>query len=429
MTGSNFTRRGLLAAGASLPLLGVMGAGKAVAQDQKIRAFWWGSEERAKRTDEAVRLFVAANPSTAVETEFMGWDDYWTRLATQVAGGNAADLIQMDYRYLFEYAGRGAIAPLDAYLGKELQIEDFGAANFASCSVEGKLYGVNLGVNAFGMVLDKTAWAEAGVEAPTFGTSWEDFAAKCAAFGKANTRKNFYATADSSGQENTFEVFLLQRGKSLYTPEGALGYDVEDAKSWFQFWADLRASGGCVPPDVQALYKNTIETAPLTTGSAATDFAYSNQFASYQKLMQTPIDIIACPVLPDGKAGHYLKPAQMLSITSASKNPALAAALANFLARDPRGALVLGIERGVPAARDIREALAGSVDEVGKKNLQFITDIEPFAGILPPPPPKGSGENYNVLLRISQEISFGSSSPEQGGEALVAEASANLKRG
>ena len=65
----------------------------------------------------------------------MGWDDYWTRLATQVAGGNAPDLIQMDYRYLFEYAGRGAILPLDDYMGKELNIADFGEANLAACQI------------------------------------------------------------------------------------------------------------------------------------------------------------------------------------------------------------------------------------------------------------------------------------------------------
>ena len=428
MTGTNLTRRALMAGGASMSLL-LMGATRALAQADNIRMVWWGSEERARRTNEAITLFKEANPGTEVGTEFMGWDDYWTRLATQVAGGNAPDLIQMDYRYLFEYAGRGAILPLDDYMGKELNIADFGEANLAACSVDGKLYGVNLGVNAFGMLVDKAAWAETGVEAPTYGTTWEQFVQKCTDFAAGNKKPNFYATADSSGQENTLEVFLLERGKSLYTAEGELGYDVEDATAWFQLWADLRAAKGCVPADVQALYKNTIETAPLTTGPAATDFAFSNQFAGYQKLMANPIDIMACPVIEGGAPGHYLKPSQMLSITSGSKNPALAATLANFLARDPRGALILGIERGVPAALEIREALAASVDEVGKKTLQFITDVEPFAGILPPPPPKGSGENYNTLTRISQEISFGASTPAQGAEALVTEASANLKRG
>ncbi len=35
------------------------------------------------------------------------WSDYWTKMATQVAGKNMADVIQMDYRYIAEYARRG----------------------------------------------------------------------------------------------------------------------------------------------------------------------------------------------------------------------------------------------------------------------------------------------------------------------------------
>ncbi|MGL3608100.1 ABC transporter substrate-binding protein [Rhizobium sp. G187] len=429
MNNMHLKRRHLLVAGLGVSLTPLLGKISAFAQDGGIRMVWWGSEERARRTNEAVDLFEQKNGGSSVETEFMGWDDYWTRLATQVAGGNAPDLIQMDYRYLFEYAGRGAIVPLDDFMGKELKIADFGAANLASCSVGGKLFGVNLGVNSFATLIDKAAWAEAGVEAPTSGTTWQQFAEKCAAFAKAGKRKNFYATADSSGQENTFEAWLLQRGKSLYTADGNLGYDVTDATDWFKLWSEIRASGGCVPPDVQALYKNTIETAPLTTGTAATDFAFSNQFAGYQKLAKSTLDLIACPTLDGGKPGHYLKPSQMLSVTAGAKNPNIAVALANFLAREPEGALILGIERGVPAAPEIRDALASKVDDVGRKALAFISHIEAYSGPLPPPPPKGSGENYNVLTRISQEVAFEQSTPEQAGETLVSETSANLKRG
>ncbi len=73
---------------------------------------------------------------------------YWTRLATQTAGGNAPDLIQMDYRYIFEYARRGTLLDFTPYMGKGLAIDDFGAPNIDSGKVDGKLYGVNLGVNS-----------------------------------------------------------------------------------------------------------------------------------------------------------------------------------------------------------------------------------------------------------------------------------------
>ena len=61
------------------------------------------------------QLYSTQNPGVTIDGETLGWDDYWPRLATQTAGRNAPDVIQMDYRYIFEYARRGALLPLDEY--------------------------------------------------------------------------------------------------------------------------------------------------------------------------------------------------------------------------------------------------------------------------------------------------------------------------
>ena len=73
-----------------------------------------------------MELFAPKNPGIAVEGESAGWTDYWPRLATQAAGRNAPDVIQMDYRYIFEYARRGALLPLDDCVGsRRLDLSDF----------------------------------------------------------------------------------------------------------------------------------------------------------------------------------------------------------------------------------------------------------------------------------------------------------------
>ncbi|WP_108262910.1 ABC transporter substrate-binding protein [Mangrovicoccus ximenensis] len=421
-------RRQLLAGGMGLALASGL-APMARAAGTPIRMVWWGNEERARRTTEAIRGFEAASDdAVSVGTEYMGWDDYWTRLATQVAGGNAPDLIQMDYRYLFEYAGRGTLLPLDEYLGNELKISDFGQANLKSCSVDGKLYGANVGVNAFGMLVDKAAWDEAGIEAPGFGTTWEEFAEKCAAFKDGTPRRRFYATADTSGQGNSFEVWLAQRGKGLYTEAGGIGYDADDAGEWFDYWAKLREARGCVPADVQAQFKNSLETSPITLGTAATDYAFSNQFVGYQEVNKASLDMAALPVLPDGAPGHYLKPSQMFVVSAKSKAPEAAVSLANFLVRDPRGALILGLDRGVPASPEIREALLPELGEAQKKSVSYISALGDLAGDLPPPPPKGAGEIYSIQLKISQEVAFGMVNPAEGGRKLVEESVSSLTR-
>ncbi|TPW31796.1 carbohydrate ABC transporter substrate-binding protein [Martelella alba] len=423
-------RRRFLGASAGLASMPLWAPGLGLAADAaNIRMVWWGSEERARRTTDAVKAFEAANAGISVETESMGWDDYWTRLATQVAGGNAPDFMQMDYRYVSEYARRGAILPLDDYLGSVLKIEDFGKVNLDSCSVDGKLYGGNVGVNSFGTILDPQLWQDAGVEPPTYGTSWDEFTEKCKAYSAATKAKAKYATADASGSENLFEGWLRENGKALYTGDGEIGYDADDAAKWFTYWADMRKAKACVPADIQGLYKNSIETSPLTLGYSASDFAFSNQFVGFQKLNQPTLEITAQPVTPDGKPAHYLKPSQMFSIYTKSKVPEQTAMLINFLIADPAGALILGVERGVPASPAIREALMPTLDAPSAKAVQFISDLSPYVGDLPPAPPQGAGEMNAVLIRISQEVAFEASSPEDAGKALVAEAQSVLKRG
>ena len=51
----------------------------------------------------------------------------------------------MDYRYIFEYARRGALLPLDHSSARRSTSTDFSAAAIDSGKVDGKLYGVSLG--------------------------------------------------------------------------------------------------------------------------------------------------------------------------------------------------------------------------------------------------------------------------------------------
>src|SRR5690606_31711318 len=87
----------LLAAGLVRPVM---------AQDGSLRLIWWGGQNRADRTLAAADAYAAATGNAEPVGEFLSWNDNWTKLAPQVAGGNAPDVIQMDYRFIVEYATR-----------------------------------------------------------------------------------------------------------------------------------------------------------------------------------------------------------------------------------------------------------------------------------------------------------------------------------
>lgn len=421
-------RRRLLAGMAATLAFGGIGLDRANAATA-MRLLWWGSKERADRTFAAVKAYQAKNPDVAIAGETFGWDSYWTRLATQTAGGNAPDLIQMDYRYIFEYARRGTLLDLTPYLGKSLAIEDFGAPNINSGKVDGKIYGVNLGVNSSMVVVNVAAWQEAGVEPPHDGITWEQLGDACAKVTAAKKRRGFYGTGDQSGGEPAFECWLRQRGKALYTGDGKLGFEAKDAAEWFALWGHMREIGACVPADVQALDQQTLETDMLVTKKAAVSYAHSNQFVAIQGLVKEKLDLIAYPSNPDSKPGQYLKPSMLMSVSASSANKDAAVAFVNYLVEDPEGAKTLGVERGVPASSKIRELLTPNLDATSKQVVDYIGRLTPRVGALPPAPPNGAGENAFLLKKIAEEVAFGKSSAQDGATKFTEQAAANVTRG
>ncbi|MCM2293138.1 ABC transporter substrate-binding protein [Allorhizobium sp. BGMRC 0089] len=407
-----------------------MGMGRTAASAAtKMRFLWWGSKERNDRSYKAMAAYKALHPDVSIEGEGFGWDNYWTRLATQTAGGNAPDIIQMDYRYLFEYARRGTLLDLNPYMGKSLKIEDFGASNIDPGKVNGKLYGVNLGVNSTASMVNMAAFKEAGLDAPHTGITWEDYGDVCAKLTAAKKRRGFYGTQDGSVSEGILECWLQQHGKLLYTADGKIGYNEADITDFFKFWAHMRQIKACPPADVQALDQLTVETNLLTLNKVAVGFANSNQFIAFQGVVKEPLALSAYPETKGGKPGQYLKPSMLISVSATSANKDAAVDFINFLVEEKEGAMALGIERGIPASKKIRDMLTPTLSDEGKKILAYIDELSKHVCPLPPPPPNGAGENQLTLKRVAEEVGFGRLSPEQGAAKFVDQAASNLKRG
>lgn len=424
-------RRRLLVGGAAVLSTSAfgLGASRALAQETRLRLMWWGSQPRADRTFAVSDLFMEQNSNIVVDGETVGWDDYWPRLATQVAGRNAPDVMQMDYRYIFEYARRGALAPLDDFLGDTLDLSGFDQATIDGGSVDGSLYGVSLGANSSAMMINAAVFEELGIPLPDNSLTFAQLKEIGDEITANSGRSGYHGLADGSGVEPFFENFVRQRGKALYTEEGELAFDVEDAQAWFELWAEMRDSGACVPADIQALDQRQIETGMISLGHAAVSYAHSNQLVGYQAINEDPIVMRAYPRIEAGVGGgHYRKPSMFFSVSEQSQNKEAAAAYISFFVNNPDAAAVLDVERGVPESAPVRDVLAPQLDEGGRAAVEFIGELGDLAGPLPPPPPLGAGEVDVTLIRVSQEVAFGQHTPQSGAEAFVAEAQSILSR-
>lgn len=71
-----------------------------------LRFSWWGNDDRAARTEKAVRLFEKEHPGVTVRTSNGEFGAYLQKLATQAAGGGIPDVVQLDYRQVSQYSRR-----------------------------------------------------------------------------------------------------------------------------------------------------------------------------------------------------------------------------------------------------------------------------------------------------------------------------------
>ncbi|MEO6012892.1 MAG: extracellular solute-binding protein [Devosia sp.] len=400
----------------------------AMAQDKRMRLTWWGGQARADRTNAVSDLYAKAHPGIAFDTEFNAFNDYWPKLGTQVAGGNAPDVLQMDYRYLVEYANRGAILALDDYVGKGLKLDDFDQDQQDGGKVDGKLYAISLGANSVAMMVNTQAFGDAGVDAPTRDWTYDDYKAKAEAFNaKSNGMK---LLADGSGSEPALENWLRQRGKALYTADGKAGWDAADLTEWFKLWADLRAANVCVSAEDQALDATAaIDTTMITIGKAATTFANSNQLIGFQAVNKAPLTMVNFPrATAGGAGGHYRKPSQFWSINPKSTMIDEAVAYVSFFVNDLGAGAALGVERGIPCSKAVRDAIAPTLDAQSQIALNFVSGLGDLQGKLPPVPPAAAGEVSTQLNTKAQEVAFGTSSPEDAGAAFAKEAADILAR-
>lgn len=72
-----------------------------------LRMKWWGGDARTKAYQAALAEYGRTHKSVTVKTESSGYDGYFDKLDADIAGDQAADIIQMDTALVSEYAGRG----------------------------------------------------------------------------------------------------------------------------------------------------------------------------------------------------------------------------------------------------------------------------------------------------------------------------------
>lgn len=390
------------------------------AAEVALRLYWWGSPDRSRRTLAVARLFEQAHAGITATGEAVG-GDYWTKLATMLVGRNLPDVIQFEPTALPDYFRRNAMLPLDDLLGTAIRSDAWAAGSLDLTRVDGKVAGIPLGVNSFAILYDAEIFAKADLPPPSNAMTWGEFADLSVELTKAVGKSKVWGAPNAARYNYVFDVWLHQRGKSLFTEAGQLGFTVDDAKEWYDYWETLRKRAGCVEPDVQSLDQSLIDSNPLTTGNATLAFAFSNQLIGYQSVLKQKLGITTLPIAEaGGPSGLYYRPALIWSVGRTSRNPEAAASFIDFFVNDPAAGKVLGVERGVPVNLRIRDEIKPAIGDIEKMTVDYIASIAGIVGPYPPPVPKGANEfDHGVMRPTADQLAFGQLTVAEAAEQLV----------
>lgn len=400
---------------------------QAATEESTIRIIWWGSQTRHDLTLETTELFEEKNPEVTVEPEFLGWGGYWERLATQAAGGELPDVIQTAIASGFgtNYADRGLLADLDPLIEQGLiNVDDVEVSTLAPNVIDGKLYGIPLGVNAPTIAYDPQAFEEAGVDMPELGWTWDDFLSMGSAYNDATG--NYFIGFSNPAQE-FFTYYLRTQGYSFLGDDGlSLGYP--DDQLLVEFWSmmlEMQEQGVLAPPDVASQH-TALENRLLSLQRAATTFIYSNQLDAITQAAGRPIELAIMPG-PNTEDGMFLKPSMDFAIASNSEAIETAAAFVDFFTNDLDANRILRGERGVPISAAVRQDLAERSTDVQRKVFGYIDLVSANSSPMDQAHPVFQ-EAMNRLFEIEQEVLYERAEPAEAAARFRREAEQIFER-
>lgn len=396
-------------------------------ENVSIRFTWWGDAKRHDIYNAIADLYEKEVPHVKIVREFGSWNDYWDKLATQMAGGNAPDVIGMHATYVADYARRGTMTDLTPYVADNtINLSEFPDSVKEVGKVNGTTLMVAQGVTMTGWEYNTGVLESLGVAAPNYDWTWDEFKAKVLEVQSKIKDKGLWAVVDNSGEITAVQVYARQKGKNLFNDDGSLGVTKEDMAEWFAMWSELRNAGAL--PD--AATNEQYFTVPLDQGLFVqnkvvfTSFPF-NQIPLYQNYITNgEVKALRRPSDPQGKEGEFVEGAY-LAVSSSSKHPKEAAAFIDFFVNNDEAAVLFKLEQGAQGSARSNEIIAPLLSDSQKETISSIERSLKTAGQLPLPP-EGQGEIRTMLRDVAQTIAFGKQTVDQASEDFIKKATAVL---
>jgi len=305
---------------------------------KKLRLMYWGDVQEIKIITEMVAKFEKDTGITVSAERAPSGPPYMEKVLTQLAGGNAPDVLFVEVNNFKSFADKGVLEDLAPYIATdpELKMKDFYPEIIDRFTVDNKLYVLPRDIAPICVVYyNKKMFDKAGVKYPTDDWSWPDGFLKIA---KKLTKKDANGRITQYGFVDDWpiwEAFMYSNGGAMVDNVKKPTKCVLDSKETIdavQFRADLANKYNVCPSPSQLTSMGGMGTADMfTSGKVAMFFSGIWKTPMFRDIKNFKWDVVMFPKGPKGKRA-FPTGGSGYAVTKMSKNKKMAWKLITYLA-------------------------------------------------------------------------------------------------
>lgn len=415
-------RRSALSTTCAAAMIATFGATSLSAQDTVVRMWFNGTPEaHGAVLEQLIPAFEAENPGITVEYEITAWSSYQQQIATAAAGGTLPDIIFGFSNLVAGFAERGLLVDHSLYF----DADDFVPATVELTSWNGTWSMLPTWFSANGLSW-RSDLIEAGgndaSEAPVDWDEWLAWAEGATVRDDAGniTQLGFYSSSFPFNRSNLFTRMVESNGGSMFSDDGLTATmnapEAVEAAAFFQQLVQC-----CDVP-------RSIEADNVGLGQGLTAMVYNNfAFRNWQNEFPDALEFAGLGLVPHGPSGSPELSgaglgANVIAITSTSRNPEAAAALLQFLIVEPNNIVQLaGLGGSIPGAvlPEDHPYLAGN--PLAQRYLQLALE----GGSADPKHPNFS--EYEAILNVwLDELLLNGMDPQEAMDSAATEIQAEI---
>ena len=383
---------------------------------------WWGGDARQAAYEAACKAFTEKYPNIAVECTYGPWNGWEEAQSTALAAGNAADVMQVNWNWLFQYSGKGqSFVNLNDY-SDVLDLTQFPSNALDACTVADSLQAVPVAMAGRIFYWNMATFKKAGLD--HYPTTEQELLDAAKTF-QEKLGDDYYPLAATTLDRMIMMTFYLEsKYGEPWVTDSTLNYTVEQLQEGLEWIQSLEDNH--VMPDLKTMNaagdKNITDGQAWITGKYAGIFTWDSSALSSSQNLPDDAEFVVGDEIKWGEAanGGFAKVSMGMAVTQSCEHPVEAAALIDFL-WNGEGAAIMGSECGIPASKAGLAAAqeAGAVKdlvaEANAKVMAFTTNkLDP---LFENNDLKASGTG--IYQEVFDNIDYGDETPEEAVNGLL----------